>query len=63
METMTGGCQCGRIRYRVRVADPDAYLCHCRMCQRATGGVSHTGRDDYPRLIERWNNAGGAPDA
>lgn len=39
-ETMTGGCQCGRIRYTVRIEDFDAYLCHCRMCQRATGGVS-----------------------
>ena len=37
---MTGGCQCGRIRYAVEVVDQDAYLCHCRMCQRATGGVS-----------------------
>lgn len=39
-ETMTGGCQCGRIRFVVAVDDHDAYLCHCRMCQRATGGVS-----------------------
>lgn len=39
-EEMTGGCQCGRVRYRVQIADDDAYLCHCRMCQRATGGVS-----------------------
>ena len=39
-DEMTGGCQCGRVRYRVRIADDDAYLCHCRMCQRATGGVS-----------------------
>lgn len=39
-ETMTGGCQCGRIRYTVTVDNDDAYLCHCRMCQRATGGVS-----------------------
>jgi len=37
---MTGGCQCGRIRYRAMVAPKTAYLCHCRMCQRATGGVS-----------------------
>lgn len=35
-----GGCQCGRIRYSVRVHDDGAYLCHCRMCQRATGGMS-----------------------
>jgi hypothetical protein len=38
--TMTGGCQCGRVRYVAQVADDEAYLCHCRMCQRATGGVS-----------------------
>ncbi|HVF95304.1 MAG TPA: GFA family protein [Sphingomonas sp.] len=38
--TVTGGCQCGRIRYSVVIDDDDAYLCHCRMCQRATGGVS-----------------------
>jgi len=39
-ELMTGGCQCGQVRYAVEVDDHDAYLCHCRMCQRATGGVS-----------------------
>src|SRR3569623_334426 len=37
---MTGGCQCGRVRYSVAIADDGAYLCHCRMCQRATGGVA-----------------------
>ena len=40
MREMTGGCQCGRVRYTAQVADDEAYLCHCRMCQRATGGVS-----------------------
>lgn len=39
-ETATGGCQCGRVRYAVALEDDEAYLCHCRMCQRATGGVS-----------------------
>jgi hypothetical protein len=38
--TMSGGCQCGRVRYTAQVADDEAYLCHCRTCQRATGGVS-----------------------
>ena len=38
--TRTGGCQCGRIRYSVALASDDAYFCHCRMCQRATGGVA-----------------------
>ena len=36
----TGGCQCGHVRYRVRLANEEAYLCHCRMCQRATGGFA-----------------------
>lgn len=40
MERVTGGCQCGRIRYEVGIADDEAYLCHCRMCQRATGGFA-----------------------
>ena len=39
-ETVSGGCQCGRIRYTAEIEDFDAYLCHCRMCQRATGNIS-----------------------
>jgi hypothetical protein len=39
-DAMTGGCACGRVRYTARIDNDDAYLCHCRMCQRATGGVS-----------------------
>ncbi len=39
-ETMAGGCACGRIRFSARIDNDEAYLCHCRMCQRATGSVS-----------------------
>ena len=40
-ELMTGGCQCGRVRYRVAVDErTEAYLCHCKMCRKATGGAS-----------------------
>jgi len=40
MAEMSGGCQCGKVRYTAQVSDNDAYYCHCRMCQRATGGVA-----------------------
>ncbi|MDO9488721.1 MAG: GFA family protein [Sphingomonadaceae bacterium] len=39
-EAMSGGCMCGKVRYTAAVASDDAYLCHCRMCQRASGNVS-----------------------
>lgn len=35
---VTGGCQCGAVRYRL-TEKPQAEFCHCRMCQRATGGI------------------------
>ena len=40
MAKMTGGCQCGAVRFEAEVASDYAYLCHCRMCQRAAGNVS-----------------------
>ena len=39
-ETMTGGCACGKVRFEAGVKPDEAYLCHCRMCQRSTGSVS-----------------------
>jgi len=50
---MTGGCQCGSVRYSVAVTDDDAYLCHCRMCQRATGGV-FAALKQVPRDAVTW---------
>lgn len=40
MSAREGGCACGRIRFAAEIADDEAYLCHCRMCQRASGNVS-----------------------
>ncbi len=34
---LTGGCQCGAIRYRIGRLGC-ASICHCRMCQKAFGG-------------------------
>ncbi len=34
----TGGCQCGAVRYRLLMPPLEANVCHCRMCQKASGG-------------------------
>jgi hypothetical protein len=39
-QNLTGGCQCGRVRYSVELDSDEAYWCHCRMCQKATGGIA-----------------------
>ncbi len=39
-ETMTGGCQCGEVRYRLAAqAMPPVYCCHCLECQTWSGSA------------------------
>ncbi|GKY87853.1 GFA family protein [Sinisalibacter aestuarii] len=35
--TRRGGCQCGALRYEARAILDNPHICHCRMCQRASG--------------------------
>jgi hypothetical protein len=34
---LTGGCQCGAIRFALNAAPVKISICHCRMCQKASG--------------------------
>jgi hypothetical protein len=37
--TLTGGCLCGATRYEFDDVSGYQAICHCRMCQRASGGA------------------------
>jgi hypothetical protein len=36
---LTGGCQCGAVRYAITSQPARPCICHCRMCQKAAGNV------------------------
>lgn len=38
-QSITGGCQCGAIRYRIEGPLGHAGICYCRMCQKAFGSL------------------------
>jgi hypothetical protein len=51
-ETITGGCQCGAVRYEMDRA-PEAEFCHCGMCRKATGGA-FAALASIPKAEFRW---------
>ena len=55
---VTGGCQCGAVRYRADAVLDSAHICHCRMCQKAVGNV-FAALIGIPRAAFTWTR--GAP--
>lgn len=61
IETMaSGGCQCGAVRYRVTAVLDTSHICHCRMCQKASGNF-FAALIGVPREALQWTR--GAPAA
>ena len=42
IKTVSGGCDCDSIRYKVELCPIRAMHCHCRQCQRLSGGPMAT---------------------
>ena len=52
---LTGGCQCGEVRYKLIGAPHKLYICHCRECQKQSAsafGISVVVRSDDVRLLK-----------
>jgi hypothetical protein len=66
---LEGGCQCGRVRYRIDGAPLTVIACHCRECQKqsasAFGMTMTVRRDDFrftagePARWQRTTASGG----
>lgn len=50
---ITGGCQCGAVRYALAEPLQHMHFCHCRMCQRAVGGP-FAALGSVPRTALHW---------
>jgi hypothetical protein len=67
---LTGGCNCGTVRFEVRAPFTTAGYCHCTRCQRRTGSGSSAGAfvaaDAFAIVagadaVETWRPEGGKP--
>ena len=57
---LTGGCQCGAVRFALSAAPMKVSICHCRMCQKASG-APFASFADIPRENFSWTR--GKPSA
>ena len=54
MRSMEGGCQCGKVRYRIDGEPLNLAVCHCTECQRQSGsafGMSLAVKSESFRLL------------
>jgi hypothetical protein len=56
----TGGCLCGRIRYRLTGKPMFPHFCSCHQCQRWSGAPV-VAWADFPRKGLVWDGPGGEP--
>ena len=52
-QSLTGGCQCGAIRFALSASPARVSICHCRMCQKAAG-APFASFAEIPRENFRW---------
>lgn len=50
---LTGGCQCGALRFAISAVPTRVSICHCRMCQKATG-APFASLADIPKAHFTW---------
>ena len=67
---LTGGCQCGAIRFALSKPPAKISICHCRMCQKASGApfasfadIEHEAFHLDPRQAGRRSNPPPSPSA
>jgi hypothetical protein len=51
---LTGGCQCGAIRYQLSELPKLIYACHCTNCQRLTGAAFSMGIVVHERALRLY---------
>ena len=54
----SGGCQCGAVRWHVTAVLDTSHICHCRMCQKASGQpfMALTGGNKLTRNLVSMDN-------